>query len=82
MNIFLRGREEGDRLGFLIGSMNSAEALIKSIQGLSATPGDLSALHGILKKAEDSLRNNWDVQLATLEELDPSIHSLGYLYLL
>ncbi|CAF2347476.1 unnamed protein product [Brassica napus] len=62
--------------------MNSAEALIKSIQGLSATPGDLSALHGILKKAEDSLRNNWDVQLATLEELDPSIHSLGYLYLL
>ena len=62
--------------------MNSAESLIKSIQGLSASPGDLSALHGILKKAEDSLRNNWDVQLATLEELDPSIHSLGYLYLL
>ncbi|KAJ4882840.1 COP9 signalosome complex subunit 3 [Raphanus sativus] len=62
--------------------MNTAEALIASIQGLSATSGDLSALHSVLKKAEDSLRNNGDVQLATLEELDPSIHSLGYLYIL
>ncbi|KAG2300497.1 hypothetical protein Bca52824_036969 [Brassica carinata] len=62
--------------------MNSTEALIASIQGLSASSGDLSALHGILRKAEDSLRTNSDVQLATLEQLDPSIHSLGYLYLL
>ncbi|KAF8106279.1 hypothetical protein N665_0145s0089 [Sinapis alba] len=66
----------------MIGGMNLTEGLIASIQGLSASSGDLSALHGILKGAEDSLRTNSDIQLSILEQLDPSIHSLGYLYLL
>ncbi|CAN6992691.1 unnamed protein product [Brassica oleracea var. botrytis] len=62
--------------------MSSTENLITSIQGLSASSGDLSALHRILKGAEETLRADSDLQLSTLDQLDPSKHSLGYLYLL
>ncbi|WZY74859.1 hypothetical protein YC2023_021243 [Brassica napus] len=62
--------------------MSSTENLITSIQGLSASSGDLSALHRILKGAEETLRADSDLELSTLEELDASKHSLGYLYLL
>ncbi|VVB14438.1 unnamed protein product [Arabis nemorensis] len=66
----------------MVGVMNSVEAVIASIQGLSASSGDLSALHDLLKGAEESLRADSDVKLSTLEQLDPSKHSLGYLYIL
>lgn len=66
----------------MIGVMNSVEAVIASIQGLSASSGDLSALHDLLKGAEESLRADSDVKLSTLDQLDPSKHSLGYLYFL
>ncbi|KAJ4908393.1 COP9 signalosome complex subunit 3 [Raphanus sativus] len=62
--------------------MSSVEAVIKSIQGLSASSRDLSALHDVLKVANESLRADSDLQLSTLDQLDPSKHSLGYLYLL
>ncbi|ESQ41388.1 hypothetical protein EUTSA_v10013615mg [Eutrema salsugineum] len=62
--------------------MSSVEAVITSIQGLSASPGDLSALHDTLKGAEESLRTDTEVQLSTLDQLEPSKHSLGYLYIL
>ena len=88
MKVFLRGRK-GDRLGFVfvgifytIGGMSTVEAVITSIQGLSASSGDLSALHDLLKGAVDSLRTDSELQLSTLDQLDPSKHSLGYLYLL
>ncbi|KAF3537886.1 hypothetical protein F2Q69_00018799, partial [Brassica cretica] len=69
-------------ISITIGGMSSTENLITSIQGLSASSGDLSALHRILKGAEETLHADSDLQLSTLEQLDPSKHSLGYLYLL
>ncbi|KAG2335156.1 hypothetical protein Bca52824_006336 [Brassica carinata] len=62
--------------------MSSVEAVITSIQGLSSSSSDLSALHDVLKGASESLRTDSDLQLSTLDQLDPSKHSLGYLYLL
>ncbi|KAJ4912028.1 COP9 signalosome complex subunit 3 [Raphanus sativus] len=62
--------------------MSTTEGVIKSIQGLSGSSGDLSALHRILKGAEETLRTDSDLQLSTLDQLHPSKHSLGYLYLL
>ncbi|CAH2072779.1 unnamed protein product [Thlaspi arvense] len=59
--------------------MSSVETVIKSIQGLSANPGDLAGLHNLLKGAAESLRTASE---STLDQLDPSTHSLGYLYLL
>ncbi|CAH8348342.1 unnamed protein product [Eruca vesicaria subsp. sativa] len=58
------------------------EGVIKSIQGLSTSPGDLSSLHRLLKGAEETLRSESDLQICTLDQLDASKHSLGYLYLL
>ncbi|WZY94195.1 hypothetical protein YC2023_066524 [Brassica napus] len=60
--------------------MSSTGNLITSIQGLSASSGDLSALHRILKGAEETLLADSDLELSTLEQLEPSKHSLGYLY--
>ncbi|CAN8299761.1 unnamed protein product [Cochlearia groenlandica] len=40
--------------------MKSVEAVIASIQALSASTCDLSSLHDLLKKAEESLRTNSD----------------------
>ena len=51
--------------------MSSTENLITSIQGLSASSGDLSALHRILKGAEETLRADSDLELSTLEQLEP-----------
>ncbi|XP_010420055.1 PREDICTED: COP9 signalosome complex subunit 3 [Camelina sativa] len=64
------------------GVMNSLEAVIASIQGLSGSAGDLSALHDLLRGAENSLRAEPDVNFSTLTQLDASKHSLGYLYFL
>ncbi|CAN8236443.1 unnamed protein product [Cochlearia groenlandica] len=59
--------------------MRSVKSVIASIHDLS---GDLSSLHVLLKESEESLRTDSDVNISNLEKLDPSKHSLGYLYLL
>ena len=58
------------------------EALLANIQGLSSNAGDLSNLHIILKQAHDSLYAESIRLLPLLDQLDPSIHALGYLYIL
>ncbi|XP_004303998.1 PREDICTED: COP9 signalosome complex subunit 3 [Fragaria vesca subsp. vesca] len=58
------------------------EVLVVNIQGLSTNPGDLPNLHNILKQAHDSLHAESIRLLPLLDMLDPSLHSLGYLYIL
>ncbi|KAJ8750044.1 hypothetical protein K2173_013959 [Erythroxylum novogranatense] len=62
--------------------MNTVESLVTQIQGLSGNSSDLSALHNYLKQAEESLRSELSRLLPFLHQLDPSVHSLGYLYIL
>ncbi|KDP46321.1 hypothetical protein JCGZ_10161 [Jatropha curcas] len=62
--------------------MNSIESVLTLIQGLSSSLTDISALHTYLKQVDDSLHNESTRLLPFLEQLDPSIHSLGYLYIL
>ncbi|XP_021727863.1 COP9 signalosome complex subunit 3-like [Chenopodium quinoa] len=62
--------------------MDAVEKLVAQIQGLSGSVGDLNQLHLFLKQAEDSLRHNSSRLAPFLHQLDPSVHSLGYLYLL
>ncbi|GAA0144828.1 protease [Lithospermum erythrorhizon] len=61
----------------------TAEAVVAQIQGLSSTAEDLSHLHETLKKSEELLRAESASRFVSfLTQLDPSIHSLGYLYIL
>ncbi|KAG5057114.1 hypothetical protein JHK86_012110 [Glycine max] len=62
--------------------MDPLEALVAQIQGLSSSPGDLTRLHTVLKQADDSLRSESTRLAPILTQLDPSIHSLGFLYIL
>ncbi|KAF5746942.1 putative 26S proteasome regulatory subunit S3 [Tripterygium wilfordii] len=62
--------------------MNAVEALVAQIQGLSGSVADLSHLHNLLKQADDSLLNESTRLLPFLDQLDPSKHSLGYLFIL
>ena len=62
--------------------MNSLEGVVVQIQGLSSSAGDISRLHVILKQAEESLRSESTRLSPILNQLDPSNHSLGYLYIL
>ncbi|XP_022774279.1 COP9 signalosome complex subunit 3 [Durio zibethinus] len=62
--------------------MNTLEGLVTQIQGLSSTASDVSSLQNFLKKADDSLHAESTRLLAFLDQLDPSKHSLGYLYFL
>ncbi|RVW14138.1 COP9 signalosome complex subunit 3 [Vitis vinifera] len=62
--------------------MDSVEAVVTQIQGLSGGSGDISLLHSLLKQADDLLHNESTRLAPFLEQLDPSIHTLGYLYLL
>ncbi|KAJ7970690.1 COP9 signalosome complex subunit 3 [Quillaja saponaria] len=62
--------------------MEPMEALVAQIQGLSSNEGDISRLHSILKQADDSLRLDSTRLSAVLSQLEPSKHSLGYLYIL
>ncbi|KAG6659680.1 hypothetical protein CIPAW_03G052200 [Carya illinoinensis] len=62
--------------------MGSLEGLLAQIQGLSSTAGDISRLNVILKQTEDSLRSESTRLCPILDQLDPSMHSLGYLYIL
>ena len=63
-------------------TMNSLEGVVVQIQGLSSSAGDISRLHVILKQAEESLRSESTRLSPILNQLDPSNHSLGYLYIL
>ncbi|KAL9323685.1 hypothetical protein ACSQ67_008542 [Phaseolus vulgaris] len=62
--------------------MDPLEALVAQIQGLSSTSSDVNRLHSILKQADDSLRSESARLSPLLTQLDPSIHSLGFLYIL
>lgn len=62
--------------------MNLLEGVVVQIQGLSSSAGDISRLHVILKQAEESLRSESTRLSPILNQLDPSNHSLGYLYIL
>ncbi|MBA0873201.1 hypothetical protein Goshw_029125 [Gossypium schwendimanii] len=62
--------------------MNSVEGLLTQIQGLSSTASDVLSLQNVLKQADESLHAESTRLLPFLDQLDPSKHSLGYLYFL
>ncbi|XP_065877686.1 COP9 signalosome complex subunit 3 [Euphorbia lathyris] len=62
--------------------MNSVESVVTQIQGLSGSVADIAALHTYLKQADESLHAESTRLLPFLDQLEPSIHSLGYLYIL
>ncbi|KAG8634931.1 COP9 signalosome complex subunit 3 [Manihot esculenta] len=62
--------------------MNPIESVVTQIQGLSSSATDVSVLNTYLKQAEESLYTESTRLLPFLDHLDPSIHSLGYLYIL
>ncbi|KAF6161400.1 hypothetical protein GIB67_009279 [Kingdonia uniflora] len=62
--------------------MDSLEALVAHIQGFSSNFNDLSHLHSLLKQSDDSLRYQANRLAPVLDQLDPSKHSLGYLFIL
>lgn len=62
--------------------MATIESLVAQIQGLSSSAGDLSLLLTHLKQADEFLHNESTRLLPFLEQLDPTLHSLGYLYIL
>ncbi|XP_061363449.1 COP9 signalosome complex subunit 3 [Gastrolobium bilobum] len=62
--------------------MDPLEAVVAQIQGLSSTASDIARLSIILKQNDDSLRTESTRLPPLLSQLDPSIHSLGFLYIL
>ncbi|KAF9606054.1 hypothetical protein IFM89_022246, partial [Coptis chinensis] len=63
--------------------MESVEKLVNEIQGLSNPRDDLKHLPSLLKKQEGSLSSLPSSRLRSiLDQLDPFLHSLGYLYVL
>lgn len=58
------------------------ESIVAQIQGLSTSPQDIDHLHTLLKKSDDFIRSESTRFAPFLSQLDPAIHSLGYLYLL
>ncbi|CAN1725360.1 COP9 signalosome complex subunit 3 [Linum perenne] len=62
--------------------MNTVESTLTQIQGLSSSLNDVVVLHSHLKQVDDALRGESTRLLPFLDQLDPAIHSLGYLYLL
>ncbi|XP_041996171.1 COP9 signalosome complex subunit 3-like isoform X1 [Salvia splendens] len=63
-------------------SMSSVESLVAQIHGLSSNIGELTQLRNYLKQCDDLLRTESTRLAPLLTELDPSVHSLGYLYIL
>lgn len=63
-------------------NMNSAESILTQIQALSTTSRDIVQLHAFLKQSDDLLRSESTRLAPSLAQLDPSIHSLGFLYIL
>ncbi|GKV07922.1 hypothetical protein SLEP1_g19620 [Rubroshorea leprosula] len=62
--------------------MNPVESVVAQIQGLSGSASDLSALHNYLKQVDEALHSESTQLIPFLDQLDPSKHSLGYLYFL
>jgi COP9 signalosome complex subunit 3 len=64
-------------------AIESVEALVAHIQGLSGSAEELAQLHALLKQADgDALRAHSAALLPFLSQLHPGAHSLGYLFLL
>ncbi|KAD7479585.1 hypothetical protein R6Q59_008385 [Mikania micrantha] len=63
-------------------NVNSVDSLVTEIQGLSGSSQDVAHLNNILKQSEDVIRSQAATFASCLTLLDPSIHSLGYLYVL
>ncbi|KAJ8433314.1 hypothetical protein Cgig2_012882 [Carnegiea gigantea] len=62
--------------------MEAVEKVVAQIQGLSGSVADLGQLHHVLKQSDELLRSNSARLGPFLDQLDPSLHSLGFLYLL
>ncbi|RAL46920.1 hypothetical protein DM860_005199 [Cuscuta australis] len=65
-------------------SVNTAvESVLSQIQSLSnGSPDNISQLHAFLKQSDELLHSESTRLLPLLAQLNPSLHSLGYLYLL
>lgn len=63
-------------------NVNSVDSLVAEIQGLSGSSQDVNHLNNLLKQSEDVIRSQPATFASCLTQLDPSIHSLGYLYIL
>nr|XP_043632183.1 COP9 signalosome complex subunit 3 [Erigeron canadensis] len=63
-------------------NVNTVDSLVTEIQGLSGNQNDIIQLNNHLKQSEDILRSQAATFASCLTRLDPSIHSLGYLYIL
>ena len=63
-------------------AMESVEAVVAHIQGLSGSQEEVAHLHSLLKQSEDALRSQAARLGAFFHQLDPSVHTLGYLFLL
>ncbi|KAJ0973087.1 hypothetical protein J5N97_021046 [Dioscorea zingiberensis] len=62
--------------------MESVEAVVAHIQGLSGSSDEVAHLHSLLKQSEDYLTSQAARLAPFLDQLDPIKHSLGYLFLL
>ena len=58
------------------------QQLVQAIKDISSRSQDLNQLLQQLKVSEDTLKNQRPQLLNVLSDLDPAIHSLGYLYCL
>ncbi|XP_078447448.1 proteasome component (PCI) domain protein [Wolffia australiana] len=63
-------------------AMESSEALVAHIQALSGSSEEISQLQSLLKQAEESFPTQAGQLFSILGQLEPSKHSLGYLYIL
>ncbi|CAL9065640.1 unnamed protein product [Musa banksii] len=62
--------------------MESVEAVVAHIQALSGSHEEVADLHSLLKQSEGALRSRAARLGPFLHQLDPSAHTLGYLFLL
>lgn len=62
--------------------MDSIETVIAQIQGLSGSNDDISHLSIVLNQADENIQLQAQRLGPFLEQLDPSKHCLGYLYIL
>lgn len=63
-------------------NMDSVESIVSHIQALSASPDSLDELAAFLKRSQKQFRSESTRFFSALSQLDPSIHSLGYLFIL
>ncbi|PIM99331.1 COP9 signalosome, subunit CSN3 [Handroanthus impetiginosus] len=75
-------RREGENREATNLNVNSLETLVTHIQVLSGNIADLTYLSNVLKQSGDWLQSEQTRLAPLLGELNPSMHSLGYLYIL